>query len=132
MKFLALVVSEIFKKSHFVMAADTEVVADIDNSVSENAFAFRLKMKPVAFCLQESEETLLSDFYNFNNCLQANTKISGGVGIVVRKSAPHSALALAVACRISTPQTLTICPVYLPPSSTWHHTDLLNLISQLP
>ena len=40
-KSIALVVSEIFKKNHFVTAA--KAAADIDDSISENASAFRLK-----------------------------------------------------------------------------------------
>ena len=101
------------------------------------------KLNPIAFCLQE---TLLPDSFDCSNSHytlisktspKVNTKISGGVGILLRKSFPHSHITLstnlqAVACRISTPQPLTLCSIYLPPNSTWHHTDLLNLISQLP
>jgi hypothetical protein len=56
---------------------------------------------------------------------------------MVRKTMPHRSLALntplqAIACRISTPQPLTLCSLYLPPSSTWNHADLLNIVTQLP
>ena len=101
------------------------------------------KFNPIAFWLQE---TLFPDSYYCNNSHytlisksspQVNTRISEGVGILVRKSSPHSPVALstnlqAVACHISTQQPLTLCMIDLPHNSTWHHTDLLNLISQLP
>jgi len=101
------------------------------------------KFEPIAFCLQE---TLLPDSYGCKNshytffsksAQNVNTRISGGVGILVRKSTPHSPIALntnlqAVACRVSLPQPLTLCTIYLPPNSTWQYTDLLQLISQLP
>lgn len=101
------------------------------------------KFDPLAFCLQE---LLITDSYNFTNThyslyhkipAPTNDKPTGGVGIMIRKILPHSSIALstplqAIACRVSTPQPLTICSVYLPPTSSWNHSDLLSLIAQLP
>ena len=47
-------------------------------------------------------------------------------------SVPLNTKLQAVACRLSTPQPLTLCSVYLPPSSSWTHADLISLTSQLP
>ena len=38
----------------------------------------------------------------------------------------------AVACRVSTPQPITVCSIYLPPSSSWTHAGLVSLVLQLP
>ena len=98
---------------------------------------------PVAFALQE---LAISDSYSFQNRqyslfsslpIPSGTRPHGDAGILVRKNIPHSPLPLntslqAVACRISIPQPLTVCSIYLPPTSSWTDTDLLNLVSQLP
>jgi hypothetical protein len=100
--------------------------------------------KPVAFCLQE---LLISDSYIFPNrqytflknlpATDSNTRPSGGAGILIRNDIPHSILSLnsslqAVACRISIPEPVTLCSIYLPPTSSWSYTDLLSLVSNLP
>ena len=102
------------------------------------------KYEPVALCLQELQ---VSDSYTLNNNLY--TLISklphmpmghrphGCAGILIRKLLPHSVIPLntsmqAVACRISTFQPLTLCFIYLPPSSFWIRADLFSLVSQLP
>jgi Endonuclease-reverse transcriptase len=56
---------------------------------------------------------------------------------LIRKDIPYRILNLdtplqAVACRISTPQPVSLCSVYLPPTSSWNHSDLLVLLSKLP
>jgi len=101
-------------------------------------------LEPIAFCLQE---LLLPASYIFSNrqynlftnlpLTKSNNRPHGGAGILVRKNIPHSAVPLntnlqAVACRLSTPQPLTLCSIYLPQSSSWMHADLMSLISQLP
>ena len=102
--------------------------------------------RPVAFCLQE---LLVPDSYVFQNRQytflkklpatdgNSNTRPNGGAGILIRKDIAHSALAVnsplqAVACRISLPQPVTLCSIYLPPTSSWSHADLLSLVSDLP
>ena len=98
---------------------------------------------PIALCLQE---LCISDTYSFPNRKYSlyskvpplnNNQPSGGAGILIRKGVPHSQIPLttelqAVACRISAPQPLTLCSIYLPPKSTWDQSDLTNLVSQLP
>lgn len=97
--------------------------------------------KPVAFCLQE---LLISDSYTFQNRqytfikkLPDTDTPTGGSGILIRKDIPHSEIKLdsplqAVACRISLPEPISLCSVYLPPSSNWNSNDLLSLVCELP
>ena len=100
--------------------------------------------QPVALCLQE---LLIADSYQFQNKqyslvsklpdLDSHNRPTGGTGILIRKDIPHSVIPLhrplqAVACRISIPDPITVCSVYLPPSSIWNHRDLLNLVSKFP
>ena len=102
------------------------------------------KYNPVALCLQELQ---VSDTYTPNNELYnlisklphipTGHRPHGGAGILIRKDLPHSVIPLntsiqAVACRVSTFQPITICSIYLPPSYSWKHTELLTLVSQLP
>jgi len=100
-------------------------------------------LEPVAFCLQELS---ISDSYTFHNRHyslfsalppQSGNRPCGGAGILIRNNLPHSLLPLnttlqAVACRISAPQPITVCSIYLPPSSTYTSSDLLSLVTQLP
>ena len=100
------------------------------------------KQKPVAVCLQE---TFLKDsdkfqlkyhscyFKNFTD----NDKASGGVAVIVNNSIPHYFVRLettlqAVAVNISLNKTITLCSVYLPPSSPIDMKKLDQLINQLP
>jgi len=100
--------------------------------------------QPVAFCLQE---LLILQSYQFPNKnyslittlpdLDSNNRPHGGTGILIRKDIPYSKINInstlqAVACRISIPDPVSLCSVYLPPNSTWSCTDLLSLVSQLP
>ncbi len=101
------------------------------------------KENPVAIALQELAIPESYIFQNRHYSLfpslppPSSTRSHGGAGILIRKNIPHSPLPLntslqAVACRISTPQPITVCSIYLPPTSSWTETDLLNLVSQLP
>ena len=100
--------------------------------------------RPVAFCLQE---LLITDTYTFPNrqytlqkslpATDSNARPSGGAGVLVRNDIPHSIITFksnlqAVACRLSVPEPVTVCSVYLPPTSSWNYTDLLSLVSNLP
>jgi len=95
-----------------------------------------IKYDPVALCLQELQ---VSDSYNLNNNLYIlisnvpNIPVGhrpyGGLGILIRKDMPHSIIPLntslhAVACRVSTSQPITLCTMYLPPSSSWKYADI--------
>ena len=100
------------------------------------------KQKPVAVCLQE---TFLKDSDRFQikyhscylkNCTD-NDKASGGVPLIVNNSVPHHFIKLettlqAVAVNISLNKTITLCSVYLPPSSPIDTKKLDHLINQLP
>jgi hypothetical protein len=102
--------------------------------------------RPVAFCLQE---LLVPDSYLFQNRQytllkklpdtdsSSNTRPHGGAGILIRKDIAYSAVPVnshlqVVACRISIPQPITLCSIYLPPASSWSYTDLLSLVSDPP
>jgi exonuclease III len=100
--------------------------------------------EPVAICLQELQ---VSDSYILDNNrhillfklppMPTGHRPHGGAGILIRKDVPYSILPLntalqAVACRVSTFRPITLCSLYLPPSSSWRHSDLLSLVSQLP
>ena len=98
--------------------------------------------KPVAVCLQE---TFLKDSDRFTlkyhscylkHCTD-NDKASGGVAVIVNNTVPHRSVKLnstfqAVAVSISLNKTVTLCSVYLPPSSPIDARKLDNLINQLP
>ena len=100
--------------------------------------------EPVAIGLQELQ---VSDSYILDNNLHillsklphipTGHRPHGGAGILIRKDLPYSVIPLntalqAVAFRISTFQPLTLCSLYLPPSSSWRHSDLLSLVCRLP
>jgi len=87
------------------------------------------KYDPVALCLQELH---VSDSYDLDSILYTfiskvphipiGHRSHGGSGILIRKDVPHSIIPLntslqAVACRLSISQPITLCSVYLPPSS---------------
>ena len=81
----------------------------------------------MAVCLQE---TFLRDSHKFSLKYHAcyfkhcggGDKASGGVAMIVNNSVPHHSIKLdsslqAVAVSISLNKTITLCSVYLPPSS---------------
>ena len=84
-----------------------------------------------------------SDNFNlrYHSCyfkrLNGNDKASGGVAVIVNNNVPHLSVKLdctlqAVAVSISLNKTVTLCFVYLPPSSPNDARKLDNLINQLP
>ena len=98
--------------------------------------------KPVAVCLQETflkdsdRFTLKYHSSYFQHCTD-NDKASGGVAVIVNNSIPHHSVKLdstlqAVAVTISLNKTITLCSVYLPPSSRIDTKKLDHLIDQLP
>jgi len=76
------------------------------------------KYDPVALFLHELQ---VSDSSNLNNNLISKVphinighRPHGGSGILIRKDKPHNVISLntslqAVACRVSTPQPITLC-----------------------
>ena len=98
--------------------------------------------KPVAVCLQETflkdsdKFTLKYHSCYFKHCSD-NDKASGDVAVIVDNSVPHHSVKLdstlqAVAISISLNKTITLCSVYLPPSSPIDIKNLDHLIDQLP
>ena len=89
-------------------------------------------------------ETYLKDSHTFSvkyhSCylkhFSGNDKASGGVAVIVNNCVPHHSVNLdttlqAVAVSISLNMTITLCSVYLPPSSPIDIRKVENLINQL-
>ena len=98
--------------------------------------------KPVAFCLQETflkdtdKFTLKYHSCYFKHCTD-NDKASGGVAVIVENIVPQYSVKLdsflqAVAVSISLNKTITLCSVYLPPSSPIDIKKLDHFIDHLP
>ncbi|KAG1663708.1 RNA-directed DNA polymerase from mobile element jockey [Nymphon striatum] len=96
---------------------------------------------PTAMCLQE---TRLNDTYNttirrysiYRRDLPSEHP-AGGVCIIVNNQIPHSSVQLnsslqAIAVRVSMHKVLTICSIYIPPSSPIIAADVEDLLRQLP
>ncbi|KAG1679878.1 RNA-directed DNA polymerase from mobile element jockey [Nymphon striatum] len=96
---------------------------------------------PTAMCLQE---TRLNDTFNttirrysiYRRDLPSEHP-AGGVCIIVNNQIPHSSVQLnsslqAIAVRVSMHKVLTICSIYIPPSSPIIAADVENLLRQLP
>ena len=100
--------------------------------------------KPLVVCLQETQhrkDTVVS-LGNFS-VLSAPAQptddggLTGGVGLFVHQSLLHSPVELdttlqAVAAKVSLHKTVTICSLYLPPSSRVKEQVLVHQIKQLP
>ena len=101
------------------------------------------QIKPIALCLQE---TMQNDNSNINvgnyshfscNAKTSDGRACGGVSILVLKSVPHTEVKIktnlqAVAARITLQRTITLCSIYLPPSSPINARDLDDLIDKFP
>ncbi|KAG1697716.1 RNA-directed DNA polymerase from mobile element jockey [Nymphon striatum] len=96
---------------------------------------------PTAMCLQE---TRLNDTFNttirrysiYRRDLPSEHP-AGGVCIIVNNQIPHSSVQLnsslqAIAVRVSMHKVLTICSIYIPPSSPIIAADVEDLLHQLP
>ena len=97
---------------------------------------------PAALCLQE---THLKDTDNisirnntaFHTFSANNERAAGGVSIFINNNAPHSHIPLktnlqAVAVSITLHRVITLCSIYVPPSSRLSAKDLDDLVPQLP
>jgi Endonuclease-reverse transcriptase len=100
-------------------------------------------MCPMAFCLQETyvnDSTIKID-KNFNLFIKNGTttggRIHGRVAILVHKLIPHSEIHLttalqAVAVRLTMHRVISLCSLYLPPSTAIDILELEDLLRQLP
>ena len=98
---------------------------------------------PVLVSLQE---TFLkpSKTTTFKNCSfynlpgeESNGNSHGGVAILVNNAIPHSHIQLntslqAIAVRATFHKTISVCSIYLSPSSKFNISDFDNIITQLP
>ena len=98
--------------------------------------------KPVAVCLQETflkkEDSISIKYHSMYNTYFADgNRARGGVTVVVNNSIPHRLIPLnttlqAVAVRISLHNTITLCSIYLSPSTPIDENKLNDLLLQLP
>jgi len=98
---------------------------------------------PVLVSLQEtflkpSKTTTFKNYslYNFPS-EESNGTIHGGIAILVNSAVPHSQIQLntnlqAIAVRATFHKTISVCSIYLSPSSKFNSSDVDNLITQLP
>ena len=100
------------------------------------------EQKPVAACLQETflkdSDKLKLKYHScyFKNCSE-NDKAPGGVAVIVNNSIPHHSIKVettlqAVAVNVSFNKTITLCSIYLPPSSPIDIKKPDQLVDQLP
>ena len=97
--------------------------------------------KPTAICLQETflkdKDDITIKYHSiYNKIFTEGEKARGGVSVIVN-NIPHKPVSLntnlqAVAVRLSLHNTLTLCSLYLPPSTPIDQNKLNDLVSQLP
>ena len=97
--------------------------------------------EPAALCLQEthlkhSDNICIRNYTAFHTFSTNNERAAGGVSIFVN-NAPHSHIPLdtnlqAVAVSITLHRVITLCSIYIPPSSRLSPKDLDDLVPQLP
>lgn len=99
--------------------------------------------KPLVVALQETLQRekpfTLNNYTTLSEPAQPCEKggLTGGVGLLIHKSVLHSQVDLdttlqAVAARVSLHKTITICSLYLPPSTRIQRQELVKLFRQLP
>jgi len=78
-------------------------------------------------------------FYEGSLCpgAESNGIYHGGVALLIKNIFAHKCLKLntslqAIAVRTTCSKSITVCSVYLPPTSKWTKNDLEDLINQLP
>lgn len=101
------------------------------------------KHNPIAICLQETNlidnyhtpqfKNYNSFFYNRKQCARA----SGGVAILTNTNYPCREIPIqsnleVIAVSIKIESEITLCNIYLPNQTNFNHTDLNNIINQLP
>ena len=97
---------------------------------------------PHIICLQETHfktnfTPIIHSYTTHTVWPTQNIPAHGGVTLAVSNKLHSRRIILqtnlqAVAIQILTPQTLTICSIYLPPNTSVQQTDFLNLLEQLP
>jgi len=98
---------------------------------------------PTAVCIQEtllhSNKTASFENYSYYGipAVENNGSLHGGVAILVKNTTPHQQLHIntglqATALRATCHKTITICSIYLSPSTAYSITELETLIGQLP
>jgi len=101
------------------------------------------ELDPIAISLQETFQKAdkLPNFSNYSYysipAQEARGTAHGGVAILIKNSTPHQHIQLntslqAVAVRITLHKTVTVCSLYLSPSSKYSNADLEDFIDQLP
>ena len=98
--------------------------------------------EPAALCLQETHlkdrDTISIRNYTAFHAFSANNeRAAGGVAIFINSNGPHSHIPLntnlqAVAVSITFYRVITLCSIYIPPSSRLSAKDLDELVLQLP
>jgi len=98
---------------------------------------------PAAICLQETLQSenkpinLRKYSHFYKNSLKSDGRPGGGVSIFIKRNIPHSQILLntplqATAVKISLHRAVTLCSIYLPPSTGIDIADLDAIVSQLP
>ena len=98
--------------------------------------------EPAALCLHEthlkdSDNISIRNYTAFHTFSANNKRAAGGVSIFINNNAPHSHIPLntniqAVAVSITLHRVITLCSIYIPPSSKLSPKDLDDLVFQLP
>jgi len=98
---------------------------------------------PTAVCIQEtllhSNKTAAFKNYSYYgiSAVENNGSLHGGVAVLVKNTTPHQQLHIntglqVIALRATCHKTITICSIYLSPSTAYSITELETLIGQLP
>ena len=101
------------------------------------------ELKPSVICLQEiklkqSDKSNIKGYTSYHlTQTSSDNKPIHGVSIMIENCTSHQRVPLntalqAVAARVSLARTVTICSLYLPPSSAFTLQDLEMLVAQLP
>jgi len=100
-------------------------------------------LDPTVICLQETflKENKNTNFKYYSSyhryASEANGSVHGGSSVLVKPTTPHRQIKLqtglqAIAIRATLGKTITVCSIYLPPTTVFNSTDLEDLINQLP
>ena len=98
---------------------------------------------PILVSLQETflKPNKITTFKNYSlynlPSEESNGIIHGGIAILVNSAVPHSQIQLntslqAIAVRATCHKTISVCSIYLSPSSKFNINDFDNVITQLP